>query len=456
MSNEDVKELQQERTSIFHDVYDNKIPKRVPVNLSMGIEALAQYGNVDIISAQWDISILEDTLNKLCQELYSDICPGGGSIRFPSYYDLLDSQSFMMGSDGFMQHPEVHGMLPEEYDDLIKNTYDTLIEKVIPRQYLALGAEDPFNVAITLAQSILAFSGEMGKSAALKGKMIEKYGYYPGAPAGSGGFTEAPLDFVADQLRGFKGMSMDLRRIPEKVAEACEAVYPIVLKRGMPTNVSNYGLVGMPLHMPTFMREKDFEKYYWPTFKKLVDEFASHGVHVSLFCEDDWTRYLDYLYELPTDTEMRFEYGDPKLIKEKLGKKHILTGLYPLTYLNTHTKQECVDKAKEYIDILAPGGKYFFTFDKAIVSANEINMENLFAVAEYVKNHAVYSNPGEIAGMQFHKEDYMASQSKEITSKYYKTWDDFKEMNPRISQKGRERLQGLEDQLFNHLTYLLI
>jgi hypothetical protein len=87
-----------------------------------------------------------------------------------------------------------------------------------------------------------------------------------------------------------------------------------------------------------------------------------------LFCEDDWTRYADYLYELPADTIIRFEYGDAKVIKEKLGKKHILTGFYPLTYLNLHTKEQCVDKAKELLDILAPGGKYFFSMVKVAMS----------------------------------------------------------------------------------------
>lgn len=453
---QDIKSLQQERIQIYQDIHDNKIPKRIPVNLSIGIEALAQFGNVDIVSAQWDISILEKALDQLCQTLYSDICPSGGSIRFPSYYDMLGSQSFMMASDGFMQHPEVHGMLPEEYDDLIENPYDCLLEKVIPRQYQALSAQEPFKIAISLAKSILAFNDEMGQSARLKGPMTEKYGYYPGAPAGSGGFTEAPFDFIADQLRGFKGISMDIRRIPEKIGEACEAVYPIVLKKGMPSNISNYGCVGIPLHMPTFMREKDFEKYWWPTFKQMLDEYAAMGVHTQLFCEDDWTRYLDYLYDLPTDTEIRFEYGDPKKIKEKLGKKHILTGLYPLTYLKGHTTQQCVDKAKEYIDILAPGGKYYFCFDKASVSVNDIDMNNFAAVAQFVKDYGVYSNAGETSGLQFNKADYKILPSREFKSKYYQTWEEFKAIIPRVSEKGKQKIQGYEDKLFSHLTYLLL
>jgi hypothetical protein len=85
-----------------------------------------------------------------------------------------------------------------------------------------------------------------------------------------------------------------------------------------------------------------------------------------------------------------FEYGDPKLIKEKLGKKHILNGFYPITLLKTGTKQQCIDKAKELIDILAPGGKYFFGFDKAIITADSVNLENLKAVLEYVSENAYY------------------------------------------------------------------
>ena len=44
----DVKKLQQERISIYQDVYDNKIPKRVPVGVSLPFEFVAQYGGLDL------------------------------------------------------------------------------------------------------------------------------------------------------------------------------------------------------------------------------------------------------------------------------------------------------------------------------------------------------------------------------------------------------------------------
>ena len=42
------KQLQQERIRIFHDIYDNKIPKRVPINIGLLFEVIAQFGNLDL------------------------------------------------------------------------------------------------------------------------------------------------------------------------------------------------------------------------------------------------------------------------------------------------------------------------------------------------------------------------------------------------------------------------
>ncbi|MDI3482060.1 MAG: hypothetical protein PWQ97_1715 [Tepidanaerobacteraceae bacterium] len=450
----DVKALQQERISIFHDVYDNKIPKRVPVSISLPFEIIAQFGGLDLAETQWNPALIEGAADKICETVYSDTCVFSGSMRFPSFYQLLKSQSFQMASNGFIQHPEVIGMLPEDYDYLIEHPYDCLLERVIPRQYKAFNLDDPINTAITLAKSILAFNNEMQQCGMIMSKLIEKYGYYP-YPFFTG-FTEAPFDFLADQLRSFKGISMDIRRMPEKVKEACDALYPIVLKMGMPPVVSNYAHVMLPLHMPTFMREKDFAELWWPSFKRLLDEYASMGIHCTIFCEHDWMRYLDYLYDLPTDTVLMFEYGDPKIIKEKLGKKHIITGLYPIMNLKTKTKQECVDEAKRYIDILAPGGKYIFGFDKQPLLLGDINIENLCAVAETVRDYGVYTNPGETAGMVFNKDDYKVPPSRKIESKYYKTWEEYKAENPEVSNFGEPKLQGLEETLFSYLMYLLI
>jgi len=454
----DTSTLQQERNSIYHDLFNNKIPKRVPVNIGLPFEPIAQYGGGDLLSAQWNPALVEEAADRVCQILFSDSCPFGGSLRYPSFYQTLESQSFVMSSNGFIQHPEVVAMLPEDYDYLIEKPYDCLLERVLPRQYKALNSDEPFNMAINLAKSLLCYQNDNMQAGQIIVKLKEKYGYYSGADRRSGGFTEAPFDFLADQLRGFKEISMDVRRRPEKVAEACEALYPIVFKKGMPASVDNNAAVFLPLHMPTFMREKDFEKLWWPSFKRMIDEYASMGIHCQLFCEDNWTRYLDYLYELPTDTRLMFEYGDPKLIKEKLGKKHIITGLYPVTMLKTNTKEQCLDKATEMLDVLAPGGKYYFGLDKNPLTINDIKFENLCAVTEYIRDNGIYSNAGETAGLAFNKDDYKVdpSASRKFESKYYRTWEDYKTLNPKVSDLGESKLQGFEELIFQYLIFLLL
>ncbi|MCR3921425.1 MAG: uroporphyrinogen decarboxylase, partial [Firmicutes bacterium] len=221
---------------------------------------------------------------------------------------------------------------------------------------------------------------------------------------------------------------------------------------------SNYATINIPLHMPTFMREKDFEKLWWPTAKRLVEEYASMGIHCNLFCEDNWMRYLDHLSELPTDTTLRFEYGDPKLVKEKLGNKFIVSGLFPMQILKSGTKQQCIDKAKEVIDALAPGGKYVFSFDKGIQVLSDLNIENFNAVTEFIRDYGVYDNPGAVAGMQFNKDDYKAptAASTKIDSKYYRTWEDFKTSYPGLSEHAKTKIMGYEDQMLVFLTWLLL
>ena len=44
--------------------------------------------------------------------------------------------------------------------------------------------------------------------------------------------TDAPFDFIADLLRSFTGMMMDIRRVPDKVEAACEAILPLMVKAG--------------------------------------------------------------------------------------------------------------------------------------------------------------------------------------------------------------------------------
>ncbi len=90
-------------------------------------------------------------------------------------------------------------------------------------------------------------------------------------------------------------MSVDLRRHRTEVKEACEVVLPLVFAWAMPAVAHPEGGSMLPLHMPTFMREKDFVELYLPTLKIMLQKwlllvcvrscFAKMtGVGISIFC----------------------------------------------------------------------------------------------------------------------------------------------------------------------------
>ncbi len=457
---EKIKNIQKERNQLFNDFYNNITPKRLPVSFGMHAFITAEIKNIDLKDMQFNYGLLGDVAEEVSQMFYSDMCPYrpiGMASRLPGCYQAIESQSFRMGDNGFMQHPDVVGMLEDEYDELIKDPYACILEKVLPRQHKALAATNGIKHSIALDQMAREDARQRAISMPFITALTDKFGYYQGPPRGSGGFSAAPYDFLGDQLRSFSGISKDIRRNRSKVAEACEALLPLVFRLGLPDSPHPEGSVGMPLHMPTFMREKDFAEVWLPTFKRQVEQFAARGARLSAFCEDDWMRYLDYLQDLPAASVLKFEYGNPKLIKEKLGNKMIITGLFPVLLMRTGTKQQIIDKAKEILDIMMPGCGYLMEFDKAPLSIRDLNMDNFNALTEFLRDYAVYDHPGQPFGTKLNSENFKIDEKiGDFSSKYLTDWDVYKGKYPNTPNFMRDVLEGYDNETLKSYLGLLV
>jgi hypothetical protein len=436
----DVEELKRERTQLFSDMFAGKIPKRVPVSNSMAIEACATYCNASVAETNWDHGLIEKVLEKVDNDIPADVGAGVGR-RYPLYYQILEAKSFVMSSKGYMQHPEVYGMEVEDYDFLIKSPLDCIIERILPRLYKGLDTT-PEKKMMTLAKAEKAQYDDFGATAAITGRLAAKHGY----ATIPGGATTAPFDFLADFFRSFSLINGDLRRYPEKVIEACEALTPLLIKKGQIIGAPKFGSISIPLHMGPFLKTKDFEKFYWPSLKKQVEILTEMGINVNLFVEDDYTRFLDYLQELPADTILRFEFGDPKLFTEKLGKKFIISGFYPISVLHEGTKERCIDEVKKLLDITMANGRYWFVPDKGAMDTHGNFAENLKAVHEYVLENGVYDHPtGD--GSTFEKPnrsaEILAQIDKDLSanSKYFTNWADYVASHPEIAGRKEPAVQ---------------
>lgn len=423
------------RTKLFTDLFSGIIPDRVPIWDGLNIEYLIQYAGLDLMTTQYQITA--DLLIKI-YEKGMEICrgdmPTGNFARDPITLMFQQSQVMEMGASGFIQHPERTFMHEDEYDEFIANPIDFILEKCHPRMFK--GYQGEVNRSLNFAKSLLATLDFNQAFAVAEATIAERYGLFT-RPAGSVAMQLVPFDFIADMYRGFSKIPLDIRRRPEKLLAAIEAVMPFAIWLGRPKVKSPLGCNMIFTHMAVFLNNKDFEKFYWPTFNQVCHIAAEQGQQMQIFLEGDWTRFVDYLQELPQGTILWVEYGDPKVFKEKLGKKMILGGFYPLTLLGTASKEKCIDKAKELLDILAPGGNYIFILDKWALNIADINPENYVAVLEYVRDHGKYSNAGELVTTA-KKEDSIQKYSHlypEFKSKYLLSFDEFKKEYPPVDEK---------------------
>ncbi|MCL1912533.1 MAG: uroporphyrinogen decarboxylase [Eubacteriaceae bacterium] len=448
--------LAEERKQINSDVVNNIIPKRIPITMGIGLFALAQIAGVDPRIAYWDPSGLEKTVDELCARMPVDSNIMGRQILTPSKYQALGSKSIAISNSGFMQHPNTHMMEPEEYDEFIKDPYAFIVETAAPRINVNLDIKaNPIRALSAIAQAISTQDAVNAAAGKITGAMSAKYGYPAPNPPGGGGY--APFDILTDQLRSFSGMLADVRRNRDKVSAAVEAVYPMSYKSCAPNPAiytrNSYG--SYPLHMPTFMREIDFAELWWPSFYRLWNDFASLGYRCYAFLEDDWMRYLDYVQDLPTGSVFKFEYGDPQVMKDRLGTKHIIDGSFPIEHLTKCTVDEAIDKTKEWLDIMAPGGQYIFGLNKGILAASDVNLDNMEAICTTVLNEGVYANAGQATGELFDKDDYSHSEFVPFVSRAYQTFEEYCELHPNTAPEARPFVEASEFTIFRFFYSLM-
>ncbi|MCL1913202.1 MAG: uroporphyrinogen decarboxylase [Eubacteriaceae bacterium] len=454
----DIKELYEERSKLFHDLYGGIIPKRVPISVGIPCELCMQNANLDLGYTQWTQEGLPKAIDDVVQYMKTDTTPSD-AFRVPLFQHMMGSTGYVMSRSGFIQHPEISTLHADEYDEFIANPYDCLIEKILPRIYTNLDT-DPLRRGLIFAMALQANTNYRAERARMTAGLQEKYGFFSNNPAHASR-SLAPFDFISDYPRGFSNIVSDIKRYPEKVIAATEAVLPMLVHYAKPAVPSYMGAAGMPGHMPTFMRTPEFEKFFYPSFYKLIHATAENGQQFSVFCEDNWMRYLDHLYDLPQQTRLYFEFGDPQLTKDKLGKKHILGGFYPITLTKTGSKQQCIDKAKELVDIMAPGGNYWFCFDKSPLTLGSTNLENFYAVLDYVAENAFYDNAGE-ASVTTKKEDTITATLKDLPdfkSKYYVNAADYEAsldyILPELHGLIAKQVQSYEDSMFRTILGFL-
>ena len=386
--------LFQERAERLTKAFKHEIPDRVPIALMIETWA-GHYSGYNIVDLGYDHPKLRESFLKVADDFEEiDAMPPAFGVRPGNLYAATQSREFSYyGANGqpyaSVQHVEAGDVMSaDEYPEFIADPFKFIIEKQIPRRFAAFDKSES-EKALALGQATIVYKNYIQEAiATLGGQLaVEK-----GLPTLFKGSTEMPLDVMMDYFRGFKGISTDIRRHKDQVIAACEAVFPLMLKRAIHNLESGiFPGIFIPLHIPTYLRPKDFETFYWPTFKKMIDTLVENDCTPILFMEGNWEPYYDFINELPKKKVVGLvESGDFKKMKSAVGDTICIMGGMPVDVINHSTKDEAVKYAEKLVDDLAPGGGYIFALDKVLIAPNDANPENLKAVLQTVAKYGQY------------------------------------------------------------------
>jgi len=408
-------ELYKERDKRINDAIQLRIPDRVPILMSFGYFP-AKYTGITCKDAWYDY----DKWLAAYKKTVLDFAPDGlwtvQAFSPGALLEYIDPKQTKWPGHGVSpnhghQAIEAENVKADEYDYYLTDRSDFILRVLLPR---TAGVMEPFRMlpplsslgfgyfgALTLGEALARpevaraiktlqkVGREFGK---LRPKMaqfnreIEKLGF-PINDAPGGG---APFDMISDFLRGMHGAMLDMYRQPDKLLELCEQQLASTLERieAMPP-VSGTRRAFMALHRGSdgFMSLKQFEKFYWPGFKKVVLALVDKGITPCPFFEGVWDARLEYLLELPKGKVLcHFAQTNMVKAKEVLGGHLCIMGDVPSTLLQAGTVQEVKDYCKRLIDICGKDGGFILTN----MPLDFAEPKNVRAMVEFTKEYGVY------------------------------------------------------------------
>ncbi|GAI57795.1 unnamed protein product, partial [marine sediment metagenome] len=137
------------------------------------------------------------------------------------------------------------------------------------------------------------------------------------------GILKAPFDILADKLRGFRQVSIDVYRQPKKVEAACEALTPYLLQNAKVTSDPTKQVpVTVWLHRGTMFSKDMYERFFWPTMKEIIVKLWQEGIQTLWYAEGNWDKWLSYTEELPEKSIIyHVDKGDIFEVHKRLGDK---------------------------------------------------------------------------------------------------------------------------------------
>lgn len=283
-------------------------------------------------------------------------------------------------------------MKEDEYDELIKDPTAFLYNVWLPRvstEVAKIGGPSTYRNNLSFVKGGMAMMMYFNAF----GPQVARLQNETGTVSAISGIFKAPFDIIADKLRGYIGLTMDMVTQPEKVLAACEALMPHLCHVGLTTADPNRQVpIGFWMHRGCvpFINPRQFDSHYWPTLKPIIQEFWKHGHQTLFYGEGKWRHHFDSFRELP-DRSIVFHCDRDDIFEahRKLHDKFALSGGIPNSLFSFSKPEEVREFCRRVLGEVARDGGYIM--DSGAILQDDAQIENLRAMTEVTREFGVYS-----------------------------------------------------------------
>ena len=294
----------------------------------------------------------------------------------------------------YIEPPEEKAwMRADEYDALIDDPTAFLYNVWLPRvstEVSKIGEPSTYRNNLSCVKGAMAMLSYFYAF----GPQIARLRSECGTVSAIAGIFKAPFDIIADKLRGYVGLTMDMQTQPDKVLKACEALSPHLCHVGLTTSDPAQRVpIGFWMHRGCvpFVNPKQFESHYWPTLKPIIEEFWKNGHQTLFYAEGNWNVHLDAFAELPDRSIVyHVDRDDVFDVHRKIGHKFCLSGGIPNVMLSYGQAEEVRGFCKRVIDEVAKDGGYIM--DASAIMQDDTSIENMRAMTDFTREYGIYSS----------------------------------------------------------------
>ena len=392
-----------------------KQPDRMPVALHATFW-LAKYGEISFERLMYDYDKLKEIAERAVLEFDPDVYSpmvlsvGSGRSLEAIGFKQVEWPGHGVGENQPYQYLDREYMMADEYDEFIFDPTGFYLQKYLPRVAEAFEGIDQLPVFpglhyFRLVAGIRPFAKpavresleKIIKAAEEVDRLANHHAQFTqtmtnhGYPCHYGTTAVSPYDFIADYFRGARGMMTDLYRNKDKLLELLDKASIFLLRQTINSaQLTGNPIVFIPIHWApdAFMSQKQFEKFYWPSFRKMLMGMIDAGLVPMPLWEAVCEKRLETIADVPAGKCIYwFERTDMVKAYEVLGDTVALRGNLSPSMMTTGTPDDVDAAVKHLVDnIWNKGGNMIL--DGAFGLADETPVANVRAMFDAARKYA--------------------------------------------------------------------